>query len=335
MASTKMDEVLGSVTEGVSQLQGAIWVFSANPFYDDQFCSVPLSHTVPVPSALTSASVTAPTAPTAPPNIPLFSNGATAAAQSPTSIFPDHSHGYPKTPSTIPQYKLPRYCYSCRAVKIWYTGSDSFPSVVSLDERYGASWWSGDRQYYNVQLQIIKAIDRLTFVQNISKADRCLRRSGFRMLLDEDNKTAIIKLMPGIPHEVAKVIFEEIFLGERARLGLPRSIYLILQVQEDIISQMSSTRKGPGHFPSYIVEIGVSQSLLQVRQDARHATSPLQKKTRSGSLAVPEKKVTGNPLILPIKLLFDVVPSHVPSSEISIGRQELMSYGIDLFDGLQ
>ncbi|KAK9428337.1 hypothetical protein V1505DRAFT_315993 [Lipomyces doorenjongii] len=216
-----------------------------------------------------------------------------------------------------------------------------------------------------------------------------LRRElpGFRVLLDEENKTAIMKLMPGIPHEVAKVIFEEIFLGERARLGLPRNIFVPTGSgryhfsnelsKEPDASYRPQTRNGPGHFPSFIVEVGVSQSLLQLRLDARvwlqktngetkvvlliflniaagtltmerwqHASSPLPRRTRSGSLLVPEKvqlvtydnntqQITGYPLILPIDLLLDVVPSHVPSSEISIGRQELLSYGIDLFDGLQ
>jgi hypothetical protein len=72
----------------------------------------------------------------------------------------------------------------------------------------------------------------------------------------------------------------------------------------------------------------------------QHATSPPPRNTRSGSQFVPEKvqlvtydnntqQVTGDPLILPINLLLDVVPSHVPSSEISIGRQELLSYGVN------
>ncbi|KAK9327627.1 hypothetical protein V1520DRAFT_348326, partial [Lipomyces starkeyi] len=207
------------------------------------------------------------------------------------------------------------------------------------------------------------------------------------VLLDEENKTTIIKLMPGIPYEVATWIFGEIFLGERARLGLPRNIFIPTgsgryhfsnELSKDPdASYAPHTRKGPDHFPSFIVEVGVSQSLLQLRQDARlwlektngetkvvlliflniaaatltierwqHATSPPPRKTRSGSLFVPQKvqlvtydnntqQVTGYPLILPINLLLDVVLSHVPSSEISIGRQELLSYGVDLFNRLR
>ncbi|KAK9318728.1 hypothetical protein V1517DRAFT_334791 [Lipomyces orientalis] len=215
-----------------------------------------------------------------------------------------------------------------------------------------------------------------------------LRRElpGFRVLLDEENSITILKLLPGIPHEVAKVIFEEIFHGERARLGLPRNIFVPTGSgryhfsnelsKEPDASYIPQTRQGPDHFPSFIVEVGVSQSLLQLRQDARlwlektngetkvvlliflnvatstltierwqHATSPPPRETRSGRLFVPEKvqlvtydnntqQVTGDPLILPINLLLDVVPSHVPSSEISFGRPELLSYGVDLFMGI-
>ncbi|KAK9238492.1 hypothetical protein V1525DRAFT_111374 [Lipomyces kononenkoae] len=209
---------------------------------------------------------------------------------------------------------------------------------------------------------------------------------GFRALLDEENKTSIIKLMPGTPHEVATGIFGEIFLEERARLGLPRNIFVpSLSARYHLSNELSKepdasykpqSRKGPDRFPSFVVEVGVSQSLLQLRQDARlwlrntngdtkivlliflniaaetltlerwqHSTSPPPRSTRSGIQFVPEKvqlvtydnntqQVSGDPLILPINLLLDIVPSHVPSSEISIGRQELLSYGIDLSNGL-
>ncbi|KAJ8103380.1 hypothetical protein POJ06DRAFT_241728 [Lipomyces tetrasporus] len=159
-----------------------------------------------------------------------------------------------------------------------------------------------------------------------------LRRElpGFRVLLDEENKTAIIKLMPGIPHEVATSIFVEMFVGERARLGLPRNIFVPTGSgryhlsnelsKEPDASYKPQTRKGADRYPSFIVEVGVSQSLLQLRQDARlwlqrtngdtkvvlliflniaagtltferwqHATSPPPRSTRSRSLYVAEK----------------------------------------------
>ncbi|KAK9372187.1 uncharacterized protein V1513DRAFT_263857 [Lipomyces chichibuensis] len=159
-----------------------------------------------------------------------------------------------------------------------------------------------------------------------------LRRElpGFTVLLDEENKTAIIKLKLGIPHEMARWIFAEIFLEERARLGLPRNIFVPTGSgryqfsnglsKEPDTSYVPETREGPGDFPSFVVEVGVSQSLLQLRQDARlwlqktsgetkvilliifnipagtlamerwqHATSPPPRKTRSGNLFVPEK----------------------------------------------
>ncbi|KAK9483527.1 hypothetical protein V1527DRAFT_498354 [Lipomyces starkeyi] len=189
----------------------------------------------------------------------------------------------------------------------------------------------------------------------------------------------LFKLMPGIPHEVATWIFGEIFLEARARLGLSRNIFVPTGSgryhfsnelsKEPDTSYISQTRKGQDHLSSFIEEVGVSQSLLQLRQDARlwlektngetkvvlliflnivaatltierwkHATSPRPRETRSGSLFVPEKvqlvtydnntqQVTGDALILPINLLLD--------SEISISRQELLSYGADLFNRLR
>ncbi|KAK9319354.1 transcriptional activator of glycolytic enzymes-domain-containing protein [Lipomyces orientalis] len=58
--------------------------------------------------------------------------------------------------------------------RVWYTGSASFPSIVSLDERYGAAWRSGDRQCYSVRLQIIREVDRLASARNISERDAVL-----------------------------------------------------------------------------------------------------------------------------------------------------------------
>ncbi|KAK9233723.1 transcriptional activator of glycolytic enzymes-domain-containing protein [Lipomyces kononenkoae] len=129
-----MDEVLGSVTEGVSQLQGAI--------VRGQQETRELASRLSVMEAGFSY---------------IFQGGSlvrSAAA------------------NLSCQQPLPRCVVTVAELyRIWYTGSLSFPSVVSLDERYGASWRSSDRQYYNVRLQIINEIDRLSCVQNISKAD--------------------------------------------------------------------------------------------------------------------------------------------------------------------
>ncbi|KAK9369317.1 hypothetical protein V1509DRAFT_620379 [Lipomyces kononenkoae] len=176
---------------------------------------------------------------------------------------------------------------------------------------------------------------------------------GFKALLDEENKAAIIKLVPGAPHEVATGMFGEIFnifvptLSTRYHLSNELS-------KEPDASYKPRSRKGPDRFPSFV-------SLLQLRQDARlwlqnsngdtkivllislniaaetltlerwqNSASPPPRSTRSGI----QFQLSGDPLILPINLLLDVVPSHVPSSEISIGRQELLSYCVDLFNGV-
>ncbi|KAK9326470.1 hypothetical protein V1520DRAFT_300844 [Lipomyces starkeyi] len=76
---------------------------------------------------------------------------------------------------------LPRYVLTVSELyRVWYTGSAAFPSIVSLDEHYGATWRSGDRQYYSVRLQIIKEVDRLAAARNISKGDAVLLLDGER-----------------------------------------------------------------------------------------------------------------------------------------------------------
>ncbi|KAK9492628.1 hypothetical protein V1508DRAFT_418064 [Lipomyces doorenjongii] len=75
----------------------------------------------------------------------------------------------------IPQYKLPRSVLLFRS----WTGSGiqdqvAFPSIVSLYERYGATWRSGDRQYHSVRLQIMKEVDRLATARNILKSNAVL-----------------------------------------------------------------------------------------------------------------------------------------------------------------
>ncbi|KAK9357344.1 hypothetical protein V1504DRAFT_73224 [Lipomyces starkeyi] len=286
------------------------------------------------------------------------------------------------TPSPTPSDE--GFCNLIRAYHVSHPSRHEFTNFDNLKdflEERAAALINGNGQQY---LAILNFTDDDLLKLESSGVRREL--PGFRVLLDEENKMTIVKLMPGIPHEVATWIFGEIFLEERARLGLPRNIFVPtgsgryhfsneLSMEPDA-SYTPQTRKGPDHFPSFIVEVGVSQSLLQLRQDARlwlektkgetkvvlliflniaaatltierwqHATSPPPRETRSGSLFVPEQvqlvtydnntqQVTGDPLILPINLLLDVVPSHVPSSEISFGRPELLSYGVDVFKGI-
>ncbi|KAK9242056.1 hypothetical protein V1506DRAFT_548721 [Lipomyces tetrasporus] len=281
------------------------------------------------------------------------------------------------TPSPIPSDE--GFCNLMRTYRVSHPSRHEFTNFDNLkyflEEKVAAFINRNGPQYL--------AILNFTEDDLLKLESSGLRRElpGFRAFLDEENKTAIIKLMPGIPHEVAKVIFEEIFLGERAKLGLPRNIFVPTGSgryhfsnelsKEPDASYIPQTRQGSDHFLSFIVEVGVSQS---TRQDARlwlektngetkvvlliflnivastltierwqHVTSPPPRQTRSWRLFVPEKvqlvtydnntqQVAGDPLVLPINLLLDFVPSHLPSSEISFGRQELLSYG--LFQGI-
>ncbi|KAK9333028.1 hypothetical protein V1520DRAFT_323995 [Lipomyces starkeyi] len=80
------------------------------------------------------------------------------------------------------EYIAPEICIDCFGIVqgLWYTGSAAFPSIVSLDEHYGAAWCSGNRQYYSVRLQIIKEVDGLAVARNISKGDAVLLLDGER-----------------------------------------------------------------------------------------------------------------------------------------------------------
>ncbi|KAK9357126.1 hypothetical protein V1504DRAFT_465631 [Lipomyces starkeyi] len=121
----------------------------------------------PPPFFTSSISGAASVEPTIAPAMPtLFSGRPRCPDQAPSHLDTAVAAPVPgATDPPIPKYKLPR---------VWYTGSAAFPSIVSLDERYGAAWRSGDRQYYSVRLQIIKEVDRLAAARTISKSDAVL-----------------------------------------------------------------------------------------------------------------------------------------------------------------
>ncbi|KAK9238723.1 hypothetical protein V1525DRAFT_425242 [Lipomyces kononenkoae] len=260
----------------------------------------------------------------------------------------------PSPPPSDEGYNLMRACHVSHPSRHEFTNLDNLKNFL---EEKATSLINGGPQYTAI----------LNFIEDdlLKLKSSGLRRElpGFRVLLDEEDKTTIIKLMPGT----------QMFVGERARLGLPRNIFVPAGAgrchcsnelsKEPDASHKPQSRNGPDSFPSFVMEVGVSQSLLQLCQDARlwlrntkgdtkivllillnlaaetltlerwqHSASPPPRSTRSGIQFY--QLVSGDPLILPINLLLDVVPSHVPSSEISIGRQELLSYGVDLFNGL-
>ncbi|KAK9235845.1 hypothetical protein V1525DRAFT_451738 [Lipomyces kononenkoae] len=138
---------------------------------------------------------------------------------------------------------------------------------------------------------------------------------GFRGLLGNENKAAVIKLKSGIPHEVATWMFAEMFFGERQRLGLPRNIFSLLQLREDARLWLEKTNGETkivlrfSQYPSWNTGI----------ERWQHAPSPPLPRN-SGSLFVPDR--------------VQLVTYDNNAQQISIDGQELLSYGVDLFDGL-
>ncbi|KAK9236407.1 hypothetical protein V1525DRAFT_406989 [Lipomyces kononenkoae] len=123
---------------------------------------------LPGPSSLVPTPTSLPPPP--PSSIPDLYSSVPAPPPHPP-VFPPSSSSYPH----IPKYKVPRYVSTVSELySVWYWGSAGFPAIVSLNDRYGAAWRAGDRQYYSVRLQIINEVDRLAAVRNISKGDAVL-----------------------------------------------------------------------------------------------------------------------------------------------------------------
>jgi hypothetical protein len=122
-------------------------------------------------------------------------------------------------------------------------------------------------------------------VKNVSTSDieyiDQLRSCGdlpqMRILYDEEKKLMIVKLMPGLPHEVAANLFSELF-----REMVPSSTGIVA-VGSTKFGEVSRRHKEPDQsyvprhtrfpnpdWPSVVLEVGVSESLHQLREDARY-----------------------------------------------------------------
>ncbi|KAK9369118.1 hypothetical protein V1509DRAFT_621186 [Lipomyces kononenkoae] len=167
-------------------------------------------------------------------------------------------------------------CNLIRAYHVSHPSRHEFTNFNNLKkflEEKATALIKGGRQYVSV----------LNFTEDdLLKLERSgLRRElpGFKVLLDEEDKTAIIKLMLGTPHEVAIWMFGEMFVRKRVSLGLPDNMFVPegagrCHLSHDLSTEPDASykpqeRKGPDRFPSFIVEVGVLQSLVQLRQDAR------------------------------------------------------------------
>ncbi|KAK9384626.1 hypothetical protein V1515DRAFT_589023 [Lipomyces mesembrius] len=144
--ATKIDTVHNVVTQGTAELHGAI--------ARSQQETRQLSSRISVMETGFNYIFMAPAMPTLVSSRPRFPD------QAPSHLHTAVAGPLPSTTTVLP---IPKY----KLLRVWYTGSVAFPSIVSLDERYGATWLSGDCQYYS-------EVDRLAAARNILKGDSML-----------------------------------------------------------------------------------------------------------------------------------------------------------------
>ena len=100
---------------------------------------------------------------------------------------------------------------------------------------------------------------------------------AFRLLYDAAEEVLIIKLMPGAHHEVANWKFATMFILKLASLGVSDTLEPFGSTRYEALTGRSkeadgawrpSTRVLPTDWPSLVIEVGVSESLGQLRADA-------------------------------------------------------------------
>ncbi|KAL1867594.1 hypothetical protein Plec18167_008594 [Paecilomyces lecythidis] len=222
--------------------------------------------------------------------------------------------------------------------------------------------------------------------------ERALRRElpRFTALVDDLYNVMIVKLMPGMMHNRLSRTFVRYFDSQIMAHGVDR---LLLPGGSGRIPLQNNLNKEPDEqfkpssrgnwddYPTFVVEIGVSETLPQLRQNARLWLTNTDGRTRivlliyvhhsrsiirferwqnepknftrssslmsSGSAPVPGEPanmqvveyhhrgemLTGEPLVIPVHLLFDVVPANLPPSGISIGSRDLLQLGAQVFAG--
>ena len=121
-------------------------------------------------------------------------------------------------------------------------------------------------------------------VEDVSPSDldhidylrRCLDLPQMRILYDEDERLLIVKLMPGRPHEAAIDLFRELFVAQVPSsvgifgLGAARCGELTKRRKEPDQAYIPRNRISNQDWPTVVVEIGLSESLPNLREDARY-----------------------------------------------------------------
>ena len=198
---------------------------------------------------------------------------------------------------------------------------------------------------------------------------------AFRLLYDAAEEALIIKLMPGAHHEVANWKFATMFILKLASLGVSDTLVPFGPTRYEALTGRSkepddawrpSTRVLPTDWPSLVIEVGVSESLGQLRADAdfwlaksgrqtrvvillavkkatrvmtieRWENTPRTRLTRRSSPRYSPTKMQaltlqangqlrGGPLLIPASKAYDTLPPRLDQNDFTFTAQDLAGY---------
>ena len=199
---------------------------------------------------------------------------------------------------------------------------------------------------------------------------------AFRFLYDAAEEMLIIKLMPGPHHELAAVHFIEMFKDKMASLGINRNSLMNFgatrfgtpggRSKEPDGALRPRTRVLATDWPSIVIEVGVSESLSQLRTDAHfwltrsggqtrivillavkkatrvmkierwehtprtrltRRSSPRYNPTKMQALTLQANgQLSGGPLLIPASKAYDTLPPGLGQNDFTFTGQDLAQY---------
>ena len=199
---------------------------------------------------------------------------------------------------------------------------------------------------------------------------------AFRLLYDTTEEVLIIKLMPGLHHNLAAEDFVEMFKDKVASLGINRNSLRNIgptrcgapgaRSKEPDATLRPLTRVLATDWPSVVIEVGVSESLSQLRTDARfwltrsggqtrivillavkkatrvmkierwedmsrtrltRRSSPRYNPTKMQALTLQASgQLSGGPLLIPASKVYDTLPPGLGQDDFTFTGQDLAQY---------
>ena len=198
---------------------------------------------------------------------------------------------------------------------------------------------------------------------------------AFRILYDAAEEVLITKLMPGVPHELAAEVFSRMFDRRLVSLGVGDTLDPVGSARfgapggrskEPDKAFRPSTRVLETDWPSFVIEVGVSESLSQLGTDAHFWLNQSGGKTRIVILLAVKKatrvmkierwehtprtrptrrpsppysptkmqaltlqangQLSGSPLLIPASKVYDTLPPGLGQNNFAFTGQDLAQY---------